>query len=321
MGAGNEESADKDAAANGESTDKDPATNSRTTDPDSAGKSGSPDKGKPSNESLKYLLGGAGTLQVVLTAVGVSNGGIGAMVINNRALVLIGFGLVFAAVVLGGFNVLLAPHYKRIGTLLIVLGSLCLPAGIGLTGYLALTGPAVAKAASINVSLSKTSNQLILTAHVKASGIPESSQYWFEIDAREYKSRKGGVYAPLGPPLYQNQLGADSQGNIDSIVTVPLPEGNYPAVSIEAWNGASRGPCGSLEVKEGAYLTQVTAPVKATPTKKKANQKAKSGKTKAVRGAARGRNKTTPAKAEAKTSVAKKTMHGRVGCIILRLPR
>jgi hypothetical protein len=310
MQAGNGEDADKEQAGNGQSTDKDPAANGKSIGED-----------KTSNESLKYLLGGAGALQVVLTAVGVSNGGIDAMVINNRGWVLAGFGLVFAAVVLGGFRVLLGPHCERLGYVLVVLGSLCLPAGIGLTGYLALVGPAVAKAASINVSLSETSNQLILTAHVKASGIPESSQYWFEIDAREYKASKGGVYAPLGPPLYQNQLGADSQGNIDSLVTVPLPKGNYPAVSVEAWNGARRGPCGSLEVKEGAYLTQVTTPVKTKHPKKRANQKPKSGNTQMFHGAAPEGDRATPVKAEAKTPVAQKTMSGRVGCIILRLPR
>lgn len=206
--------------------------------------------------ATKQMLGGAGVLQVVLTAVGVSNGGVSAMAINHRTSVLIGFGAVGVAVAIGALIVALEIDDKVLGPILVGVGTLSLIVGITITGYLALVGPAVAKAPSINVALSQSSGQLILTAHVKASGIPESSQYWFEIDAREYKKEgNGGKYDVLGTPLYQNQLGADSQGNIDNIVTIPLPPGDYPAVSVEAWNGPHDGPCGSLEVPGGASLT------------------------------------------------------------------
>jgi hypothetical protein len=98
-----------------------------------------------------------------------------------------------------------------------------------------------------------------LTAHVKASGIRQDSEYWVEVDAREYATdSKGGRYKPLGTPFYQNQLGADSQGDIDSLVTIPLPPGTYPAISVEAWNGGPHGgPCGSLERSGGASLTHI----------------------------------------------------------------
>ena len=243
--------------------------------------------------SVKQLLGGVGVLQVALTVVGVSNGGVAAMAINHEKLVLIGFGGVGLAVAIGALVVAFDIDGKFLGPSLTLVGTAALIVGIGITAYLALVGPAVAKAPSINVALSQSSGQLILTAHVKASGIPESSQYWFEIDAREYRKTSGGKYDVLGTPLYQNQLGADSQGDIDSIVTLPLPPGTYPAVSIEAWNGPHAGPCGSLEVPGGASLTRsagssasleqtaregcviMRLPASTMPVKHKASNKAK----------------------------------------------
>ncbi len=208
---------------------------------------------------VKQLLGGAGVLQVALTVVGVTNGGVSAMAINHRTWVLVGFGSVGVAVAIGALIVAFNIDGRVLGPLLPRVGAVLLIVGIGVTAYLALVGPAVAKAPSIDVVLSQSSGQLVLTARVKASGIPESSQYWFEIDAREYRREgDGGKYDTLGTPLYQNQLGADSAGDIDSMVTIPLPPGSYPAVSVEAWNGAHAGPCGSLEVPGGASLTHST---------------------------------------------------------------
>jgi hypothetical protein len=209
---------------------------------------------------LRYLVGGAAVLQAVLASVGVSNGGISAMLINYRVAGLIGLGAVFAAIVIGALGLINAKGKLR--TALGFLGTVLLFVGIGVTGYAALVVPAVAKAPNINVALARSGAQLVLTAHVKASGIPESEEYWIEIDAREYLvepgargAANGGRYVQLGTPLYQQQLGADSQGNIDSLVTVPLPAGSYPAVSVEAWDGAHEGPCGSLDVLGGANLT------------------------------------------------------------------
>jgi hypothetical protein len=209
---------------------------------------------------LKYLLGGAGVLQAVLASIGVSNGGISAMLINYRVAGLIGLAAVFFAIVMGAlglvaFNGRFKARFGFAGTVLLFMG-------IGITGYAALVVPAVAKAPNINIALSRSGAQLVLTAHVEASGIPESEEYWIEIDAREYLvepgahgTANGGRYVQLGTPLYQQQLGADSQGNIDSLVTVPLPAGSYPAVSVEAWDGAHEGPCGSLDILGGANLT------------------------------------------------------------------
>lgn len=212
-----------------------------------------------SSESLKYLLGGAGVLQAALTTVGVSNGGVAAMVINHRTLVTVGFGAVLLSILIGAL--LLATKTSRLSGLLGVLGTLLLFLGIGVTGYTALAAPAIAKAPNINTTLSASSGQLVLSASIKATGIPESSQYWVEIDAREYVEGKGGStgsYVQLGTPLYQTQLGADSQGNVEDSLSLPLVPGNYKVVSIEAWSGAHAGPCGSLEVKGGADLTSTS---------------------------------------------------------------
>jgi hypothetical protein len=211
-------------------------------------------------EPLKYLLGGAGVLQAALTTVGVSNGGIAAMVINHRTLVTVGFAAVLVSIMTGAL--LLAVETGRLSGPLGVIGTLLLFFGIGVTGYAALAAPAIAKAPSINTTLSSSSGQLVLSASIKATGIPESSQYWVEIDAREYVEGKGrsapGRYVPLGTPLYQTQLGADSQGNVEDSVTLPLVPGKYNVVSVEAWSGAHAGPCGSLEVQGGADLTSAS---------------------------------------------------------------
>jgi hypothetical protein len=216
-----------------------------------AGDDNENDQDKALAPSVKYLLGGAGLLQALLTTVGITGGGISALVINDRWLVISGFLAVLLAIFTAALVIAVNPSKGR--RTIITAGTVMLFIGLAITGVVALVGPAVAKAPSINVALSQSSGKLILTAHVKASGIPDSSQYWFEIDAREYK-QAGGKYDLLGTPLYQNQLGADSQGNVDTIVTIPLPPGNYPAVSIEAWNGPHSGPCGSLEVPGGATL-------------------------------------------------------------------
>lgn len=209
--------------------------------------------------SLKYLLGGVALLQVVLTTLGVNNGGIAAMVINDRLAVYIGFFAVLLAVAVGA---VIVANQSIKSKLLIVVGTLLLFGGIGITGYAALAAPAVARAPSINTALTEPAGQLMLTAHIKASGVPDDAQYWIEIDARKYVPERneegvGGKYVPLGTPLYQTQLGADGQGNVDDIVNIPLlPHDTYNVVSVEAWSGAHAGPCGSLEVPGGANLTQ-----------------------------------------------------------------
>jgi hypothetical protein len=210
--------------------------------------------------SLKYLLGGVALLQVVLTTLGVNNGGIAAMVINDRLPVFIGFFAVLLAVAVGA---VIVANQSIESKPLIVVGTLLLFVGIGITGYAALAAPAIAKAPSINTALTEPGGQLMLTAHIKAGGIPDDAQYWIEIDAREYVPEPhtgegvGGKYVPLGTPLYQAQLGADSQGNVDDLVNIPLPpHPTYNVVSVEAWSGAHAGPCGSLEVPGGANLTQ-----------------------------------------------------------------
>ncbi|HEX5852024.1 MAG TPA: hypothetical protein VFY36_02915 [Solirubrobacteraceae bacterium] len=234
----------------------------QATDSKATSKASESNNAAGSPESLKYLLGGAGVLQAALTAVGVSNGGVAAMVINHRTLVTIGFSAVLLAMLTGAL--VLAAQLKSavINSILGVVGTLLLFFGIGVTGYAALAAPAIAKAPSIDTTLSISSGQLVLVAKIKATGIPESSQYWVEIDARKFVKSTGegaaGRYAQLGTPLYQAQLGADSQGNVEDTVTLPLVPGNYKAVSVEAWSGPHAGPCGSLQVQGGANLARAS---------------------------------------------------------------
>jgi hypothetical protein len=204
-----------------------------------------------SPQSLKFLLGGVGILQGLLTGLGVSNGGLDAMVINHRFSLISGLALVLVGTAIGGFLLVIKPN-EQVPRALVLAGSAFVLVGITITAYTALIAPAIAKAPDIDVAVSDAAGQLTLTAHVKVGGIKESDHYWVEVDARTYVSTGGGSYLQLGPPLYQAQLGADSQGNIDSTVSVPLLPGQYPAASIEAWYGKHAGPCGLLAVTAGA---------------------------------------------------------------------
>lgn len=209
---------------------------------------GSLELGSP---SLKYLLGGAGLVQVALTVVGVNNGGISAVVINHRAFIVAGLAAVLVAVFLGALALMIPS--KAVTDILVVVGTVLLFIGIGITGYTALVAPDVAKAPDIDTTLTQAAGgQLTLTAHVKASGIKESEQYWVNVEAR---SEKAGRYVVVGSPIYQAQLGADGQGNVDTDLTIPLPKGKYSAVSVEGWDGFHAGPCASLETPGGAKLT------------------------------------------------------------------
>jgi hypothetical protein len=207
----------------------------------------------------KFLLGSAGALQVLLTAVGASNGALVAVAINNLPLLIVGVGLVGLAVVVGA--IIRIANLKELGQVILSVGGLAaLVGGIGVTGYIALLGPSMAKAPDLDVAVSGSSGHLSLVGEVKVSGISQDAHYWVEVDARQYNFAHGaGSYTQLGTPLYQAQLGADSQGNIDTKFAVPLAARQYPAVSVEAWYGTQHGPCGSLTVTGGASLTDARA--------------------------------------------------------------
>jgi hypothetical protein len=181
------------------------------------------------------------------------------LAINHRWLVVLGLGLVLGSIGVGAAVLALGQGNGAVGKIAACVGTAMLFAGIFITAYAALIEPGVAKTPNLDIALSESSSKgLTVTAHVTASGIKENTPYWLEIDARAYKKEsKGGKYVPLGTPLYQNQLGADGKGNIDSNVTIPIPAENFSVISVEAWNGAHAGPCGSLEVEGGANLTQL----------------------------------------------------------------
>jgi hypothetical protein len=210
------------------------------------------------NPALKYLLGGAGALQAVLTGLGVSNGGIAILATNEPGTLAFGLIAVLVAVFIGALVLVLGKD-NGLTKAFIGLAMVFLFGGIGVTGYAAVVVPAIAKAPDIDATLAESpTHQLVATIHVKASGIQEANPYWVKIEARRYEpGPKGGKYLPLGTPIYEAQLGADGQGNVDTKVEVPLPLGEYNVISVESWEGSGHGPCGSLEVPGGANLTHL----------------------------------------------------------------
>jgi hypothetical protein len=206
----------------------------------------------------KTLLSGAAALQTVLTLFGASNGGFTAVALNHPVLLIIGIVLVGLGVLCGLWILLSGFEFHKAEScqerIVPVAGVLSLVLGIGITGFIVLLGPAVARVPAIDVALTGTPSNFALDGEVKVGGIKQEYHYWVEVDAR--KAAGNGSYKAVEKPLYLAQLGADSQGNIDMKFAITLIPHGYQAVSVEAWYGDHSGPCGSLAVTGGANLTE-----------------------------------------------------------------
>ena len=185
------------------------------------------------NRTQGALLAIAGLVQALLTAAGASNGGLSALVINEKPAALTAGGAIFAAILIaailaaGGAN----RRAKRLGVLAVVL----FIGGMGVTAYAAAVAPNKQSQPEISATL-HAGSPLVLDGTVKASGVKRSVTLNVYVDG--LYERAGG-YDFTDPTLYQAHIGADASGNVKHSFSILIPTKTYDAIAINAWAGAS----------------------------------------------------------------------------------
>jgi hypothetical protein len=192
-------------------------------------------------------------LQALLTALGATNGGLTAVLLNEKWVLGVGLGtLVFGYVMsyLGNAGKT-GPQTK---TRALGLGLLLV--GVGFTAYAAIGAPSIGSDPAISASVSETSGVLNLTATVSASGIPRSDTLGVEVLKVNVNAKNVLVDAGL---LYHGELGADASGNASTTIGLPLPAPQmtspYRYVDVVAGVGVQRNLCGFPLGKNGRELT------------------------------------------------------------------
>jgi hypothetical protein len=193
------------------------------------------------------LVATVGLLQAVLTAVGATNGGLTALILNEPELAWLGLALVVLAMAIIGVYAVFdgtGGWWKAAGTI----GVLAILGGLGVTGYAALAAPTLAAEPSIAASVTWGS-PLKLQAAIKSSAVERNDVFHIEVDGLKEK-KSDHSYILSVPVIYQAQLGSDGSGDVNVSLTIPVPNGHYDDVGISAWSGDHPGPCGSLEQAE-----------------------------------------------------------------------
>jgi hypothetical protein len=192
-------------------------------------------------------LGGVASLQALLTALGASNGGLTAVLVNERIVAILGIG----AVLLGFAITLFALTLERGNRLRhrgISAGALCLVLGLFGTAYAAIVAPSIAGKPKISVAV-VPGKQLTYKASVKTTGLRRGTIFRIEVNGLR---ERGTTYQSVEPVLYQAQVGPDSSGEIDIPLEIPIPVGVYDDIGIQAWTGETHGPCDQLARERGA---------------------------------------------------------------------
>ena len=203
-----------------------------------------------SSATAKFLLGGAGILQAALTALGVSNGGVAEVAVNELGLLILGGACVLIAVMSGAVLVL----RDDTKTVLSYVGLVFLFGGIAIAGYAALVAPTLTSAPKIDLIVTTgapPNKDLHVEAEVRATAIANADLYFVEIDGLKYVHGTQS-YNAVGSPIYLAELGADGAGHVDAKINVPVPEGRYSALSLQGWSGAHPGPCQSVAAPHSA---------------------------------------------------------------------
>ncbi|HEY2141052.1 MAG TPA: hypothetical protein VGG98_03200 [Solirubrobacteraceae bacterium] len=190
------------------------------------------------------LVGAVGLLQGVLTAVGATNGGLAALILNEPTLAWIGLALVVLAMLIIGVYAVFngtGTGWKVAGTV----GVIAIIGGLTVTGYAALVAPTLA--AEPNIAASVTwGSPITLQATIKSSAVERDDVFHIEVDGLKEK-QSDHSYVLSSPVLYQAQLGSDGSGDVNVSLTIPIPNDHYDDIGISAWSGEHAGPCGSLK--------------------------------------------------------------------------
>lgn len=197
------------------------------------------------------LAGAVALIQAVFAALATANGGLAAAALNEQLLVFIGFlgvviGLLVAAAAFvipndDGANQAQNMKFGRnLRPFLLLASAFAVLAGITTTAIAALIAPVKQSQPSISASLSPGSPP-VLHASITATGISRGVTYDIFIFG---ESLKYVVDVPPDHPyLYWTTVGADSKGNVNVSVSIPIPSRTYPIIGIHAFpsNGTSAG--------------------------------------------------------------------------------
>jgi hypothetical protein len=188
--------------------------------------------------SPALLLGGLGTLEALLVALGAANGGLNRFLLNEPVLAFAGVVLVVLALLVGG---LLAAGVTpdRSVSLFQALGTIFLCVGLIVTGWAAIVAPAQSGDPTVSASL-VSGVPLTLHATVTDSGISSGERFQVEVIGVNEKAQR---YVSVEPPLYHAVLGPDASGDINITIDMPIPR-KYDDVTIEAWTGETHILCG-----------------------------------------------------------------------------
>jgi hypothetical protein len=209
------------------------------------------------------LVALAGALQAGLTAVGIANGGLAAVVLNKHTLAWVGLGLVaLAAAILvlylafgpsdepgaGG-----GPPVSWPWKALTFVGGGAIVGGVAVTAYAVLAVPAISGEPKVIASLT-WGKPLVLNATVKANAVKRNEVFHVEVDGLK-ENNVAFSYKFIPPVLYQVQLGADGSGNVDENFSIPVPSHAYDDIGVSAWTGDSAGPCFALKKSESSVAS------------------------------------------------------------------
>jgi hypothetical protein len=191
-------------------------------------------------------------LQAGLTVIGGLNGGLSALIRNEKGLVIAAFFALLLGLVLISGVVFLDWRDNRRETLTIAFVAFFF--ALAITGVGAILAPNKQTRAQVTASL-KEGDPYILEASVKIDGVPsgtnaniyvgglqEEPGRWV-LDAHGKHVFMGGNYIDTNPTLYQAHIGPDSSGQVTDKFSIPIPRDKYADVDVNAWAGTSGELC------------------------------------------------------------------------------
>jgi hypothetical protein len=202
------------------------------------------------------LLAALASLQALLTALGVANGGISAVEINNRTLFTLSVVAVLVAVVAGVLAQLLqtkrakgavasakAQRAQWIRARLLWIGVVALALGLSGTSYAAITTPSLESDPTVAITLDNGAVPQ-LRVSVSASGVPRKDTV--EIAVARLKIGHDGLFVAVKPALYHAELGPKSDGSVSTTFSIPVPPPSkrYSTIDVDAWTKGDRRVCG-----------------------------------------------------------------------------
>lgn len=189
------------------------------------------------------LIAGVGTLQILLTALGITGGTLTAIEVNEHLLFVLGLVAVLIAVGSGLLVLVVDKKHGLMRSVSKAIGSAALLSGLVITVFAATAAPTRRSDPVVNVKVSPGKVPQ-LEVKVSATGVKRSEP--LQIAIVRLRSDKTGALIPVPPALYHAQLGASPSGEVASTLSIPVPPPSrqYSSIDIDAWTGDDRHLCG-----------------------------------------------------------------------------